>query len=222
MDRLFFDAEFTGLTSDAKLISIGLVDESGRQKFYAELSDTWAMDDAGDFAKREVIPRLDGGSARIPMAQLKHDLAVWITGLKVANMLATDSLQWDWPWIEMLLEDAWPQNLAREPLLLTMNYLRDFDKYEAEREAAYVAGLRRHHALDDALANRQAWYTSGGDIRDEGGLPLIKAQHRRDAEDVAAGRRPARSLMAVGKGDLDGATFTGKPTSEFANVGNGW
>lgn len=55
MDRLFFDTEFTGLTPDAKLISIGLVDESGRYTFYAELTDTWKPGDVGEFAVREVI-----------------------------------------------------------------------------------------------------------------------------------------------------------------------
>ena len=45
MDRLFFDTEFTALTDDAKLISIGLIDESGRHTFYAELADTWQPED---------------------------------------------------------------------------------------------------------------------------------------------------------------------------------
>ncbi len=222
MDRLFFDTEFTGLTPDAKLISIGLVDESERYTFYAELADTWKPGDVGEFALREVIPQLEGGAARMTMPALQAQLADWITALQRPVMLATDSLQWDWPWIETLLQPNWPQNLARDPLLLTMNYLCEFDKFEVERDAAYAAGLRRHHALDDALANRHAWYNSNGDIRDEGGLPMLKAVHRKDAEDVAAGRRSARSLLMFQKGDLEGATFTLNPASEFYRNGKGW
>ncbi len=222
MDRLFVDTEFTGLTPDAKLISIGLVDESGKHKFYAELSDTWQPADAGEFAQREVIPHLEGGESRIPMVTLQKNLAAWIKGLRVPVMLATDSLQWDWPWIETLLKERWPQNLARDPLLLTIKYLYDFDAFEVEREAAFASGLRRHHALDEALADRQAWYTSGGDIRDEGGLPMLKARHRKDAEEIAAGLRSPRSLWMIQKGDLDGAVITPNPASEFNRKGDGW
>lgn len=38
MTRIYFDTEFTGLHKQTTLISIGLVDEAGRQ-FYAELTD---------------------------------------------------------------------------------------------------------------------------------------------------------------------------------------
>jgi hypothetical protein len=222
MDRLFVDTEFTGLTGDAKLISIGLVDESGKHTFYAELADTWQVGDAGEFAQREVIPHLAGGASRMAMALLQKQLSDWITALQVPVMLATDSLQWDWPWIRLLLQPHWPHNLARDPLLLTMNYLCEFDAFEREREAAYAGGLRRHHALDDALANRQAWYTSGGDIRDEGGLPMLKEYHRKVEQEVRDGKRSARSLWVVGPGDLKGVTFTQNPNSEFNKPGKGW
>jgi len=222
MDRLFVDIKFTGLTPDAKLMSIGLVDESSEHKFYAEPSDTWQPSDVGEFAQREVIPHLEGGASRTPMVTLKKHLAAWIRELRVPVMLATDSLQSDWPWMETLLKQRWPQNLARDPLLLTTDYLYEFDAFEAAREAAFASGLRRHHALDDALSNRQAWYTSGGDIRDEGGLPMLKARKRKDTQEVVAGKRSARSLWVVGKGDLKGATFTLNPESEFSRKGEGW
>jgi len=218
MDRLFIDTEFTSLSDDAKLISIGLVDESGKHKFYAELADTWQPSDAGGFAQREIMPHLEGGASRIPLVTLKQYLAAWIKGLRMPVMLAMDA-SLDWSWIETLLKQRWPRNLARDPLLLTIDYLRKIDAFEVAREAAFAAGLRRHHALDDALANRQAWYSSGGDIRGEGGLPMIKACQRKDSEDVAAGLRSPYSLLVVGKGDLKGATFTYNPNSEFAGRG---
>lgn len=222
MDRLFVDTQFTDLTPDAKLMSIGLVDESGEHKFYAEPSDTWQPSDVGEFAQREVISKLEGGASRLPMVTLKKYLAAWIKGLRVPVMLATDSLQGDWPCIETLLKQRWPQNLARDPLLLKTEYLYEFDAFEAAREAAFASGLRRHHALDDALANQQAWYSSGGDIRDEGGLPMLKAHKRKNAKEVEAGLRSARSLWVVGKDDLKGVTFTLNPESEFSRKGEGW
>ncbi|OIQ97615.1 hypothetical protein GALL_203740 [mine drainage metagenome] len=36
--RVFFDTEFSDLVADPKLISIGLVDETGERTFYAELA----------------------------------------------------------------------------------------------------------------------------------------------------------------------------------------
>jgi hypothetical protein len=222
MDRLFVHTEFTGLTPDAKLMSIGLVDESGEHKFYAEPSDTWQPSDVGELAQREVIPHLEGGASRLPMVTLKKYLAAWIKGLRVPVMLATDSLQWDGPCMETLLKQRWPNNLARDPLLLTMDYLNEFESFEPIREAAFASGLCRHHALDVALANRQAWYTSGGDIRDVGGLPMLKARKRKDAKEVVAGLRSARSLWVVGEGDLKGFTFTMNPESEFSGNGEGW
>lgn len=222
MDRLFLDIEFARRTNGAKPISIGLVDESGRHTFYAELTDTWHLAEVEEFALREVIPQLEGGASRMTVHTLQERLTDWITALRVPVMLATESLQSDWPWIETLLQLQWPQNLALEPLLLTMDYLYEFDAFEAAREAAFAGGLRRHHALDVALANQRAWYASGGDIRDEGGLPMLKARRRKDVEEVAAGLRSPQSLLAVGKGDLKGAKLTLNPTSEFNHNGKGW
>ena len=53
--RIYFDTEFTGLTSDAALISVGMVDESGAE-FYAELSDTHKIEDCSEFCISEVLP----------------------------------------------------------------------------------------------------------------------------------------------------------------------
>ena len=59
-------------------------------------------------------------------------------------------------------------------------------------------------------------------VEDLGGLQMLKDRQRKDSEEVAAGLRDPRSLLAVGKSDLDGATFKGGPDSEFSKVGLGW
>lgn len=51
---------------------------------------------------------------------------------------------------------------------------------------------------------------------------LLKERQAIDAADVAAGRRPARSLWAVQPGNLAGCTFTPNPASEFEKPGEGW
>jgi hypothetical protein len=162
---VFLDTEFTGLTRDAKLISIGLVNEDGERMFYAELSDTWQQNDASEFANREVVPLLEGDAHSMPMRELGDRLHAWIMEFGEPVVLATDSLNWDWPWIVSIFNQhgAWPPNLDHQPLLLTMNYLNDFDAFESAVKTAFVSGLRQHHALDDAQANRLGWIAAGGD-----------------------------------------------------------
>ena len=54
---IFFDTEFTELGLDPKLISIGLVSLHG-EYFYAELTDTWRLDDCSQFVRDMVLPEL--------------------------------------------------------------------------------------------------------------------------------------------------------------------
>lgn len=164
--RIFFDTEFTSLTEDAKLISIGIIDQSGQRTFYAELTDTWLPEEAGDYTQTEVIPLLQGGQYRMTLRELGEQFADWLASFNRPVVLATDSLQWDWRWIKTVFEhhSVWPQNLSPEPLLLTMNYLCNYDPFVYAVEKAFSEGLRRHHALDDAKANRLGWIASGGDI----------------------------------------------------------
>lgn len=143
MLRIFLDTEFTELTQEAKLISIGLVDETGEHSFYAELSDTWRLQDLGDFAARAVAPLLDGQAASMSMGELREQLGGWLSGFERPVCLATDSLTWDWRWICELFPwpSAWPGNLNPTPLLLTMNYLHHYDAFELAVQNAFCNGL---------------------------------------------------------------------------------
>lgn len=165
LPRVFLDTEFTDLIVDAKLISIGLIDETGKQAFYAELSDTWRLADVSDFARMAVLPQLEGGTALMTMCELGDRLAAWLKAFNEPVQLATDSLSWDWPWIQEIFyaHGAWPSNVDGKPLLLTMNYLNNYDAFNNAVEKAFVGGFRRHHALDDARANRLGWIAAGGD-----------------------------------------------------------
>lgn len=166
MIRVFFDTEFSGLVTEPRLISMGLVAEDGERTFYAELSDTWNPSDCDDFVRKAVIPRLEGGTCRMGFAELGQRLTAWLEGFNAPVQLATDSQAWDWPWIQEIFHEigAWPANLDGQPLLLTMNYLNDYNAFMDAVENAFVSGLRRHHALDDAKANRLGWIAAGGTV----------------------------------------------------------
>lgn len=161
--KIFFDTEFTELGVDPRLISIGLVDETGEQTFYAELTDTYTSADCSDFAREVVLPRLEGGTARMAWHSLCERLTAWLENFSEPVVLATDSLAWDWPWMQEVSFElgAWPANVGQHPLLLVPNYLIDFEQFTLAVEEAFKQGLRRHHALDDAKANRLGWLAAG-------------------------------------------------------------
>ncbi|MFT3849819.1 MAG: hypothetical protein QM739_14455 [Propionivibrio sp.] len=117
--RVFFDTEFTELGIDPRLISIGLISEDGRREFYAELSGTYQIEDCSDFARLAVIPKLTGAEVRLSLAELGDRLYTWLTTFGAPIKLATDSLAWDWPWVQEIFYDrAWPENVSPKPDIL--------------------------------------------------------------------------------------------------------
>lgn len=160
-----FDTEFTNLGLSPDLVSIGLVSEDGVHTFYSELSDTYTLPQCSSFVRETVLPLLSGGAALMSMHDLTLRLGSWLDDFEEPVQLATDNAGWDWPFIERIFRTpgTWPENLAREPVLLTVNYLDYFDAFEAAVKEAFAAGgLRQHHALDDARANRLGWLAAGG------------------------------------------------------------
>lgn len=160
---IFFDTEFTDLHREAKLISIGLVAEDGRT-FYAELSDTYQHKDCGDFAREVVLPLLEGGDVRMSWRELSLRLGNWIESFEQPVRLATDSLAWDWPWIQKMYAapETWPENLHGKPEILLFDAGAG-EQFNNSLEQAFARGLRQHHALDDAKANQMGWLAAGGD-----------------------------------------------------------
>jgi len=157
---IFFDTEFTELGIDPRLISIGLISEYGTRTFYAEFSDTYQPKDCSAFVQEAVLPHLQGGDARMTMNELVLRLGNWIENFEQPVKLTTDSLSWDWPWIQEIFNDleTWPKNLDGRPFSLYQLIFPPF--YERAVEHAFenhLPKLRRHHALDDAKVNRLSW-----------------------------------------------------------------
>jgi hypothetical protein len=157
---IFFDTEFSDLGIDPRLVSIGLISEDGRE-FYAELSDTYVPKDCSPFTQEGVLPLLQGGDALMTMDKLTLRLGSWLESFEQPIKLSTDSLSWDWPWIQELfyLPGTWPANLDGKPALLHELIESPFSEQLVEHVFEnHVPKLRRHHALDDAKANRLAWF----------------------------------------------------------------
>lgn len=157
---IFFDTEFSELGIDPRLISIGLVSEDGTRTFYAELSDTYQLSDCSNFVREAVLPHLVGGEALMTMDGLTLRLGNWLESFEQPVQLATDSLSWDWPWIQELFSTpgTWPENLDGKPASLYEMVDSPFLERSAEQIfQSHEPRLRRHYALDDAKVNRLVW-----------------------------------------------------------------
>jgi hypothetical protein len=149
--RIFFDTEFTGLSTDAKLISIGLVDESGLSEFYAELSDTFHPDECSEFCRKQVLPHLQGGRAQISLAELRAKLEAWLLARGPSAVLVCDSPR-DVVQLTTVLPQGLPLNTSVEILGWRGNLKRRILNFR--RRIHHQRGYRVHHALDDAKVNR--------------------------------------------------------------------
>lgn len=158
MPLVFFDTEFTDLCLTPRLISIGFVSEDGSREFYAEFTDTWRPEEASAFCREVVLPLLEGGPVQLGHAEVSRRLRQWLDDFAAPVTLATDAVSWDWPWLGALFPRAaeWPAQLAKQPAVLHFQGAAA-ERYTQAVEAAYAGGLRRHHALDDARANRLGW-----------------------------------------------------------------
>lgn len=139
--RVCFDTEFTDFSEDAKLISIGLVSEHG-DSFYAELTDTYALEDCSDFVLESVLPHLEGGAAQMTFKELQTCLYQWLHDLGNQVTLMTDSIPWDGYWLRQIFDgkhNTLPANVEKSITDLTWM----IDSPHSDESAV-------HHALLDA------------------------------------------------------------------------
>lgn len=162
--KVFFDTEFTHFQEPLfpeppELISIGCISEDGAT-FYAENRD-FNVQHCSEFVKETVIPLLDGGDSSMPYSILANKLNIWIQEFKAPVSFITDSPSFDWPFVEHLFcQYGWPPNLIVKPTHIAFNSVIQTIRFQHLVEQTFYSHqpkLRRHHALDDAIANRIAY-----------------------------------------------------------------
>ncbi|KEZ64741.1 hypothetical protein AAY86_10430 [Pseudomonas amygdali pv. tabaci str. ATCC 11528] len=119
--RLFLDCEFTGLTAQAKLISLALVGQDGRE-FYVEVIDAWREEDCCEFVKEIVLPKLWGGEYAIPIIEARQALLTFLGSFESEIEIVTDAPAYDWELLcELAYNDGWwPKNVRNYPTDATM------------------------------------------------------------------------------------------------------
>jgi hypothetical protein len=138
--KIYLDTEFTGLHPEAKLISIALVDETG-DYFYAELTDTYRLEDCSPFVKSYVLPFLRNEN-RMSHYECSLKIGSWIES-KGSCIIVSDNPSWDMPYLHKLLEPVWPENLETFTIRIAIS---DPIKEDIILENDFDI----HNALDDA------------------------------------------------------------------------
>ncbi|MCP1484628.1 hypothetical protein J3D48_000941 [Pseudomonas fluorescens] len=137
--RLYLDCEFTQLSSSAKLISLALVAEDGRE-FYVELLDTWRQEDCSEFVVQVVLPQLWNGCHAMHAIDARVALLKFLATFNEHLEVVTDAPQFDWElFCELAYDEGrWPKNVRNYPIDATT------------LEACTDGSALPHHALLDA------------------------------------------------------------------------
>ena len=153
--KIFFDTEFTGLSSDPHLLSIGLVAEDG-ETLYIEFTNGWTEADCSFWVREHVMPMLGQGE-RLTRRDAVTRILAWLESQKQPITLLGETA-WDTDLFAGLMHECGidPDRFALESVAFS-------DKSQA---TAFAAARQRyfdqnrmpqHHALTDAQAFRWAW-----------------------------------------------------------------
>lgn len=153
--KAFFDSEFTGLSSDPRLISIGLVADSG-EALYIEFTNGWSEEQCSTWVRNHVLPYLGDGEKRT-RREAGERIIAWLSSFGTP--------------VALLGETSWDTELLADLLLecgigsdcfcleeLVCNSKEQSDAFEAEKQDYFKSnGCIQHHALADARAFHAAW-----------------------------------------------------------------
>lgn len=165
MINVFLDTEFTHLQEPltpepAGLISIGCVTEKSGKTFYAENAD-FQLELCSKFVCETVLPLLEGGDASMPYSMIARRLRTWVESFTEPVKFWSDAPYWDWMHVRHMFEThGWPENLRRECThLMFASPIQNIRLKNGVADAfrSFNPALRRHHALDDAIANRHGF-----------------------------------------------------------------
>lgn len=152
--KLFFDTEFTGLHQHTNLLSIGIVDENGRE-FYRELDD-YDTSQLNDWLKDNVIANFTNEQP-VNRIILEQHLREWLRGYDYGEKLEiwSDCLAYDWVLFCEIFGGAFeiPKNIYYIPFdICTYMKIKGVDPDVNREEFVGLEPLisAKHNALHDA------------------------------------------------------------------------
>jgi hypothetical protein len=150
--KIFLDTEFTDFVN-SELISIGIVDENGRE-FYAELTD-FRREACSEFVVETVLPLLGQYPASIvgTKQHIAYRLSQWLEEYRDWEDGATICVDYgtDWDLFVDLLHESPVMEFITAELIWKDLDLPKIEWWWTE------TGLPRHMALYDARANRYGY-----------------------------------------------------------------
>ena len=163
---VMYDTEFTSLTSDADLLSIGFAALDTDTELYIEISDA-NVAIASHFTRTEVLPLF--GQHR-PEVLTRHQAAIriaeWLDGLRENDrqrpivMVSDSPLDWQFV-LELCIplpgEEPWARtfNVVGRLVSTLLDTGRQHHEYPSAVEAYFRSHPGRHHALVDARSMRE-------------------------------------------------------------------
>lgn len=160
--RYFYDCEFIEDGRTIDLISIGVVDEAGRE-FYA-VSTEFNPDRAIGWVRRNVLAKLPSAddAAWRSREQIRRDLYAFLT----APLQGADMELWAWyaAYDHVALCQLWGPMLALPRVIprFTKDLRQRWD--DLGRPPLPPAGEDQHHALADARHNLARWRAMEGSL----------------------------------------------------------
>jgi hypothetical protein len=149
--KLFLDTEFTDFTN-SELISIGIVDERGRE-FYAESTD-FRREICSDFVVETVLPLLGQYPDSIvgTKRHIAHRLEQWLSDYQDVGAFICVDYATDW----YLFADL----MSKTSVMKFVTYEDIWGNLDLPLIETWwqETGLPRHHALYDARANRHGYF----------------------------------------------------------------
>lgn len=163
--KIFFDTEFTGLTSEPRLLSIGMVGEDG-QELYIELTDGWTDAMCSPWVRVNVIPMLGKGE-QLSRREAGRRIAAWLA-LQGTDPCLLGDTDYDTVLLTQLMDACGVARNSHRIELLAFNSQGQAKLFEAEKRLYFENRHgNQHHALHDAHAFRAAWnsvFTADGEV----------------------------------------------------------
>ena len=153
---VFFDTEFSGLNSDPRLLSIGLVADAG-DELYIEFSDGWAAENCSAWVVEHVVPMLGDGE-RLTRTDAASRISSWLSSVAGSSVLLGET-DWDTDLVTELMMASGVRHDHFQIKELEYSGKSQADEFKAARQHYFDSEqVSPHHALVDARAFKQAWH----------------------------------------------------------------